>query len=101
MMVLAQRGQSLGFIAGVCAGLFFCSPLALAEFDRGQALYENHCIECHESWAHTRDGRHVASLDALRKRVAAWSIHTGLGWRNDEIDDVTDYLNRQFYQLTK
>ena len=101
MTALLWQGASLGVVAGVCAVLALSSTASWAEFDRGQALYENHCIECHESWAHTRDGRHVASLDALRQRVAAWSIHTGLGWRNEEVDDVTDYLNRQFYQLTR
>jgi mono/diheme cytochrome c family protein len=101
MTALSRHKKFPGIVASVCAVLAFSSPASLAEFDRGQALYENHCMECHESWAHTRDGRHVASLDALRKRVAAWSIHTGLGWSNEEVDDVTDYLNRQFYQLTR
>ena len=101
MTVLSPQGKALGIAAFVSAGLFFVSPVVLAEFDRGQALYENHCMECHESWAHSREGRHVTSLDALRKRVVAWSIHTGLGWRDEEVDDVTDYLNRQFYQLTR
>jgi mono/diheme cytochrome c family protein len=101
MAVLSRQNKIPGIVAGVCVGLAFSSPASLAEFDRGQALYENHCMECHESWAHTRDGRHVTSLDVLRKRVAAWSIHTGLGWSDDEVDDITDYLNRQFYQLTR
>jgi len=101
MTALSRQGKCLGIVASVCTGLVFSSPASPAEFDRGQALYENHCRECHESWAHTREGRHVASLDALRKRVAAWSIHTGLGWSNEEVDDVTDYLNRQFYQLSR
>ncbi len=101
MAVLSRHKKIPGIVASVCAGLAFSSPASLAEFDRGQALYENHCMECHESWAHTRDGRHVSSLDVLRKRVEAWSIHTGLGWGNEEVDDITDYLNRQFYHLTR
>jgi len=101
MAVVSRQKKIPGILAGVCAGLALASSASLAEFDRGQALYENHCMECHESWAHTRDGRHVASLDALRKRVVAWSIHTGLGWSKEEVDDITDYLNRQFYQLTR
>jgi len=101
MAVLSRQQKIPGIVAIVCAGLALSSPASLAEFDRGQALYENHCMECHESWAHTRDGRHVNSLDVLRKRVNAWSIHTGLGWGDEEVDDITDYLNRRFYQLTK
>jgi len=101
MAVLLRQTKVPGFVASLCVGLAFTSPASLAEFDRGQALYENHCMECHESWAHTRDGRHVTSIDALRKRVAAWSIHTGLGWSNEEVDDITDYLNRRFYRLAR
>ena len=101
MAVLSRRKKFLGIVASVWAGLAYSSPASLTEFDRGEALYKNHCMECHESWAHTRDGRRVSSIDVLRQRVAAWSIHTGLGWSNEEVDDVTDYLNRQFYQLTR
>jgi hypothetical protein len=38
-------------------------------------------------------------MSSLRQRVAAWSTHSGLDWGNEEIDDVTDYLNRHFYKL--
>ncbi|MCO6411397.1 MAG: cytochrome c [Thiogranum sp.] len=74
--------------------------ISLAElFDRGEALYENHCKSCHESWAHEREGREAVSRAAVRKRVAAWSVHSGLDWSDQEIDDVTDYLDRQFYRF--
>ncbi|MEN8801067.1 MAG: cytochrome c [Thiogranum sp.] len=101
MAVFSRREKIPGIVTSTCAGLALFSSASLAEFDRGQALYENHCMECHESWAHTRDGRHVSSLDVLRKRVEAWSIHTGLGWGKEEVDDITDYLNRRFYQLSR
>jgi len=84
----------------LCAALILFTSAAYAEFDRGQALYENHCRLCHESWAHQREGSHITTLQSLRERVAAWSIHSGLGWGDDEVDDVTDYLNRNFYRLT-
>jgi mono/diheme cytochrome c family protein len=77
------------------------SPAAFAEFDRGRALYENHCRQCHDSWAHNYEGRAVANYSGLRERVASWSLHSGLGWNAEEIGDVTEYLNRRFYQLTK
>ena len=75
------------------------SPALSQEPSRGEALYENHCRSCHESSAHTRDGRKVKSMTELRKRVAAWSIHGGLDWSEQEVDDVTEYLNRTFYQF--
>jgi mono/diheme cytochrome c family protein len=95
-----HKMKVFGAAVSLSAGLVAYSSMSLAEFDRGEALYENHCKECHESWAHTRDGRHANTLGALRQRVAAWSLHSNLEWSDDEINDVADYLNRKFYQLT-
>jgi mono/diheme cytochrome c family protein len=84
-------------LAGVVSAAL--SSGAWADFDRGRALYENHCRQCHDSWAHDADGRTVATYDGLRQRVASWSHHSGLGWSTAEIGAVTEYLNRRFYQL--
>ncbi len=85
--------------AALACLLGLSAPTAAADFERGQALYDNHCRSCHEVWAHTREHRTVTSLAGLRARVAAWSVHAGLDWGKDEIDDVTDYLNRRFYRF--
>lgn len=85
---------------GLGAALLLGSTSAAAqEFSRGQGLYENHCQSCHESWAHTREGRKVTSMNELRRRVAGWSTHAGLGWSDEEIGDVADYLAHTFYDL--
>lgn len=77
------------------------SPAAAQDFDPGRALYENHCESCHADWVHTREARKVTTLDELRARVATWSVHTGLQWTTEEVDEVTRYVNRRFYQLTE
>ena len=100
MTILLQKSKLFGMVVSAFACLVIYPSISLAEFDRGEALYENHCKECHESWAHTREGRNANTLDGLRQRVAAWSFHSGLDWSDDEINDVADYLNRRFYQLT-
>jgi mono/diheme cytochrome c family protein len=76
------------------------APLSAQEFDRGQALYDNHCKECHEGLAHTRKGSRITSLHDIRTWVASWSAHSQLDWSAEEVEDVADYLNRQFYHLT-
>lgn len=96
-----KQNSTLGCSLLLGALLAASQPLAAQTFDRGQELYINHCQSCHESWAHERAGRRVATLEQLRQRVAGWSYHSGLGWGNEEIDDVTDYLNRNFYQMTR
>lgn len=100
-MVIHHRHWLLvTLLVAASTGTLLFAPAACAEFERGQALYENHCRFCHESWAHKREGSRITSLHSLRQRVAAWSVHSGLGWGDDEISDVTDYLNRHFYRLT-
>ncbi len=99
MTFVLRQTRALAAAVALCGVLSLVPPPAAAEFERGQALYENHCRFCHESWAHTRGGSRVTSVSSLRQRVAAWSTHSGLGWGSEEIDDVTDYLNRHFYKL--
>jgi mono/diheme cytochrome c family protein len=99
MMSDCHRRMRGCVMALLLLGLFLSARGFAADFDRGRALYENHCQTCHEDWAHTRDNRKVATLDGLRTRVASWSIHSGLHWGIEEISAVTGYLNRRFYQL--
>lgn len=94
------RPRASGWLAAA-AVLLLAAAAGAQEVDRGRALYENHCQFCHEDWAHTREGRKVTTLVDLRARVAAWSVHSGLHWTDEEIDDVTRYLNARFYQITE
>jgi mono/diheme cytochrome c family protein len=85
------------------AGVLACvAALRAVEFDRGEALYENHCSSCHDPQVHLAGGaRHVTTLADLRARVAAWSIHSGLNWSEEDVNDVTDYLDRRFYRFVE
>jgi mono/diheme cytochrome c family protein len=88
-------------VVAALGGLLMFSGTVLAEdFDRGQALYENHCLSCHEATVHTRDTRRATSVVELRKWVATWNFHASLGWSGEEIDDVADYMNRRYYHFT-
>ncbi len=88
-------------IMGLSMGLLMTGPVISAEVVRGQLLYENHCQVCHEEWVHDGDRSKVTSLNEVRRRVAAWSQHSGLDWSDEEIADVADYLNRMFYKFAE
>ena len=66
---------------------------------RGQLLYENHCIVCHESRAHIREKRKSRSVADIEKWVFRWAQHLKLEWSRAEINDVIQYLNQHFYQF--
>ena len=102
-MAMNSRWLKLAGVAATLVGvLALVAVLHAVEFDRGQALYENHCATCHDPQAHVLGKmRHVTTPADLRARVAAWSVHSGLNWSAEDIDDVTDYLNRRFYRFTE
>jgi mono/diheme cytochrome c family protein len=98
---MAINSRWLKLSATLIGVLAFVAMLRAVEFDRGEALYENHCSTCHDPQVHVAgEARHVTTPADLRARVAAWSVHSGLNWSAEDIDDVTDYLNRHFYRFT-
>ena len=66
---------------------------------RGQMLYENHCIACHESTAHVRNNRRANSLKELQSWVIRWSNQQQLNWSAEDIRDVVNYLNNHYYKF--
>ncbi len=65
---------------------------------RGKALYEARCKECHEQSVHNRTIRSARSAAEVRGFVVRWDQTLGSLWRGDEIDAVTRYLNEAFYR---
>lgn len=73
--------------------------LPVPPVSRGQMLYENHCLGCHESVLFIRERRDVKTLPDLRKEVARWAAEAKAPWRETEIEEVVRYLNRAYYRL--
>ncbi|MBG9390202.1 cytochrome c [Caenimonas aquaedulcis] len=67
---------------------------------RGELLYNNHCIECHTSQIHWRDGKQVRDWAGLRAKVRFWQANAGLRWDDADITDVARYLDNTIYRLT-
>jgi cytochrome c5 len=66
---------------------------------RGQLLYENHCMSCHESVVHVRTRQQARSLAELQARVSHWAAFLHLSWGKPEIDDVVRHLDHQYYRF--
>ena len=100
MSVLSGKTRFLAALLNAMALSAVNTPLSAQEFDRGEALYENHCKECHEALAHTRQHSRINSMGDIRSWVASWSVHSKLDWSSEDVADVADYLNKKFYHLT-
>jgi hypothetical protein len=65
---------------------------------RGQLLYENHCLACHESQVHIRENHKVHNQDGVYHEVVRWAEEMQLPWRVSEIRDVSGYLYQRYYR---
>lgn len=72
-------------------------PAPIKTASRGQLLYENHCMGCHESVVHVRERRQVKSLAELQAQALRWSSYQNLRWNKEEVGEVVRYLDERYY----
>lgn len=81
-------------------GLLLSGERSLAaDANRGQLLYENHCMVCHTSIVHVRERRKANSREEIEAWIVRWQTELGLNWDSGEVDDVAEFLNQRFYRL--
>jgi len=76
----------------------FGETTAAADLARGKLLYETNCGECHTKSVSGRPNRVAKSVYDIRKWVIQWESYKGYHWTDDEVEDVTQYLNNRFYK---
>jgi cytochrome c5 len=95
-LLLAVAG-SAGAAPG--GGASTAAPVAPAAAERGQLLYETHCIACHDTQIHWRDQRRVQDWAGLLAQVRAWQARALLGWSDADVESVARHLNERIYRL--
>ena len=70
-----------------------------ADIENGDDLHFEHCTGCHDSSVYTRENRNVRSLERLGSQVRFCKNSLELTWFDDEVDDVIEYLNKNFYHF--
>jgi len=66
---------------------------------KGKALYEKNCTRCHSTEVFTREDRGIKSLEGLKTRVNQCTAAAEVKWVDEEINNVADYLNKNFYKF--
>jgi mono/diheme cytochrome c family protein len=69
------------------------------ETSRGALLYSTHCIACHTANVHWRDKRIVTDWESLNNQVRRWQEYIDLGWSENDVAEVSYYLNAVYYHL--
>ncbi|WP_431513245.1 cytochrome C [Variovorax sp. DAIF25] len=68
---------------------------------RGELLYDTNCVACHNEKMHWRAAKQAYDWNSLQAQVQRWQQAAALGWRDEDIVEVTRYLNDRFYGFTQ
>ncbi len=77
--------------------LFLQPSLSAADLKRGEALHNEHCLRCHSVNIYSRNDRMVNNMSQLSERVKQCELANDLLWFEEDVDDVSAYLNADFY----
>jgi mono/diheme cytochrome c family protein len=84
-------------LAAACAALAAAAQLPAPS--RGALLYDTHCIACHTKEVHWRERKLASDWESLVAETRRWQRNIGLGWSDEEIDDVVRHLNSTIYRF--
>jgi len=93
----AARWRALNVSLSLLGALTLAAP-AQAQ-SRGELLYGTHCIGCHTAQVHWRDGKLATDWTSLEAQVRRWQGATLLQWNDEDVRDVTRYLNDSYYRF--
>lgn len=71
----------------------------MADPARGELLYRTACQGCHDRETHWRNVHWVRDWPTLVQQVTRWQKIADQTWTMDEVEDVSAYLNRRFYDV--
>ena len=76
-----------------------CAQAQTAAPTRGQLLYANHCVECHNTQMHWRAQRLARDWGSLKGQVRRFQELAQLQWGEDDIEAVARHLNETIYRF--
>ena len=77
------------------------TPGFAANAEHGKKLYTERCGGCHDTKVHTRPNRIVHTYEDLVNRIRFCDTAAKANFTEDDIHDVADYLNDNFYKFIK
>lgn len=85
----------------VLAAVLVAGPSLATDMKRGEELLTKHCYGCHGEDVYVRENRIVKDLAGLKKRVNFCVQQVGVKWFDEEVDDVVEFLNKEYYKFDK
>ncbi len=72
---------------------------AETDLAQGKQLLDDHCFECHGTDYYTRNERRVESRKKLSAQVRFCEQSQNLTWFDEDVENVAEYLNQNFYHF--
>ncbi len=70
-----------------------------ADTAQGKKLIDENCYTCHGNDVYTRENRMIQNRPGLTKQVQRCELAQGLQWFDEDVENVAEYLNQQFYHF--
>lgn len=67
----------------------------------GKALHDANCISCHDAKVYTRPERKILDYTQLAAQVRRCDANLGSRLFDEDLAQITDYLNQAYYQYSK
>lgn len=77
-----------------------CCAVPEESLARGKLLYATHCVSCHSVEMHWREKKLASNWGSLKFQVDRWQKAAGLGWEEEDIEQVSAYLNATYYHFS-
>ena len=90
-----SRWQAI--LIGICLLVLPLTAIHAEDISIGKELHQENCLECHKSELYERADRTVKTLKHLRSQVLFCAVNNDVEWFDEEIDNVTAYLNAFYY----
>ena len=86
-------------ILALASGLAWSVSLFATDIENGEDLHFEDCTGCHQEEVYTRENRVVESLERLGLQVRFCKDTVGAQWFDEDVEDVTEFLNRSYYHF--
>ncbi len=84
-------------LIGICLIVLPLTAIHAEDISLGKELHQENCLECHKPELYERADRTVKTMKHLRSQVLFCAVNNDVEWFDEEIDDVTAYLNAFYY----
>ncbi len=92
----------------IVSSFIFISVTVNADVKNGKELHDSNCTSCHisllggdGSGIYTREHKRIETYPALIKQVNRCRDSLGVPWPEEDVNDVVEYLNSNFYKYKK